>query len=248
MRRRCAQHLLLQSWIADLLVPVSLIAPADMPPLLLRDPSFICHRDQAAHLLPSVSPCSPPAQQSRSCLPTRSRDTLACAPSQRGGNLSRDEVHVIQHALDMTSKTGLSPGAMTPLDKVSWLRARTPQFTLTVTCSQLKVRMLQTRWRLSMPPGLYHWRRGIGRAMALSQLVLDICQLTCWVIRGWRDRPHAVIESPSHAPPACAQQHQCLTPAWQVFMLSADVRLDEDMLIRIVNAEHTRVPVYEGER
>ena len=44
--------------------------------------------------------------------------TLVCV--QRGGNLSRDEIHVIQHALDMTSKTGLCPGAMTPLDKVGW--------------------------------------------------------------------------------------------------------------------------------
>ena len=43
-------------------------------------------------------------------------DHPRCA--QRGGNLSRDEIHVIQHALDMTSKTGLCPGAMTPLDKV----------------------------------------------------------------------------------------------------------------------------------
>ena len=34
----------------------------------------------------------------------------------------------------------------------------------------------------------------------------------------------------------------------QVFMLSADTQLDEEMLERIVNAEHTRVPVYEGER
>ena len=31
-------------------------------------------------------------------------------------------------------------------------------------------------------------------------------------------------------------------------MLSADAQLDEEMLDRIVNAEHTRVPVYEGER
>ena len=34
----------------------------------------------------------------------------------------------------------------------------------------------------------------------------------------------------------------------QVFMLSADTQLDEEMLDTIVNAEHTRVPVYEGER
>ncbi len=31
-------------------------------------------------------------------------------------------------------------------------------------------------------------------------------------------------------------------------MLSADTQLDEEMLERIVTAEHTRVPVYEGER
>ena len=34
----------------------------------------------------------------------------------------------------------------------------------------------------------------------------------------------------------------------QVFMLSAEDHLDEEMLEAIVNAEHTRVPVYEGER
>lgn len=34
----------------------------------------------------------------------------------------------------------------------------------------------------------------------------------------------------------------------QVFMLSAEDHLDEEMLETIVNAEHTRVPVYEGER
>ena len=34
----------------------------------------------------------------------------------------------------------------------------------------------------------------------------------------------------------------------QVFMLSAEDHLDEEMLESIVNAEHTRVPVYEGER
>ena len=31
-------------------------------------------------------------------------------------------------------------------------------------------------------------------------------------------------------------------------MLSAEAHLDEEMLETIVNAEHTRVPVYEGER
>ena len=39
-----------------------------------------------------------------------------------------------------------------------------------------------------------------------------------------------------------------MQPAVQVFMLSAEDRLDEEMLEAIVNAEHTRVPVYEGER
>ncbi len=55
---------------------------------------------------------------------------VLCA--QRGGNLSRDEIHVIQHALDMTSKTGLCPGAMTPLNKVT--RPRTAGATWTSSC------------------------------------------------------------------------------------------------------------------
>ena len=35
-----------------------------------------------------------------------------------GGSLTSDEIHVIQHALDLASKSGQSPGACTPLDQV----------------------------------------------------------------------------------------------------------------------------------
>lgn len=35
-----------------------------------------------------------------------------------GGNLTSNEIHVIQHALDLTSKCGQSSGAYTPLDQV----------------------------------------------------------------------------------------------------------------------------------
>ena len=38
-----------------------------------------------------------------------------------GGSLSTDEIHVIQHALDLTSKSGQSSGAYTPLDDVYML-------------------------------------------------------------------------------------------------------------------------------
>ena len=41
---------------------------------------------------------------------------------------------------------------------------------------------------------------------------------------------------------------ESVPPSLQVFMLSAEDHLDEEMLESIVNAEHTRVPVYEGER
>ena len=52
---------------------------------------------------------------------------IHAATSGLGGNLSREEIHVIQHALDLTSKTGHSPGACTPLDQAwpcpDWLVA-----------------------------------------------------------------------------------------------------------------------------
>lgn len=38
-----------------------------------------------------------------------------------GGSLTADEIHVIQHALDLTSKSGQSAGACTPLDQVYML-------------------------------------------------------------------------------------------------------------------------------